>query len=50
MNKKIWCLFGAHEFEIIKKFKVDHYFGDYFTTHYHLQCKLCGKLKRKVLK
>ena len=25
MSKKVWCLFGVHEFEIIKQAKVDHY-------------------------
>ena len=53
MSKKVWCLFGVHDLEIIERIEVDHYFGKsfmYTASHYHMRCKLCGKLKTKVLK
>lgn len=51
MNKKIWCLFGVHEYEIIDQGPYEKYWDDTLLAignYYILKCQCCGKIKRTV--
>lgn len=48
MNIKWWCLFGVHEYDIIKNVTLTDYSGAR-GSRWILKCKCCGRMKKKDL-
>jgi hypothetical protein len=53
LSPKLWCLFGVHEYAVLKSGPYVKYGFDgeevSRCNYYHLRCSVCGKLKRRLI-
>ncbi|AUS03257.1 hypothetical protein SL4_45 [Pseudomonas phage SL4] len=50
---RLWCLFGVHDYKIIRTGPFDYIKKGRVVAsyvYYDLQCKVCGDVKRRVMK